>query len=83
VDSALTYDELVGIARQDDNILGLALTVSRGKRFAVTDDSDWDVRLVVLHAERVQAWEQMIDDTIAQGHFLYSFTLFITARIRQ
>jgi predicted nucleotidyltransferase len=47
VDSAQTYDELVDIARRDDNIVGLVLTGSRGKGFAVTDDSDWDVRLVV------------------------------------
>jgi SAM-dependent methyltransferase len=37
----------------------------------------------LLQADRVQAWEQMIDDAIAQGHFLYSFTLFITAGTRQ
>jgi hypothetical protein len=47
VDSARTYDELVEIARRDDNIVGLVLTGSRGRDFAVTNESDWDVRLVV------------------------------------
>ena len=47
VDSARTYDELVEIARQDDHIIGLILTGSRGRGFAVTENSDWDVRLVV------------------------------------
>ena len=37
----------------------------------------------LLEAGRAQAWERMIDDAIAHGHFLYSFTLFITAGIRQ
>jgi len=47
VDSAPTYDELVEIARRDDNIVGLVLTGSRGRDFAVTSESDWDIRLVV------------------------------------
>ncbi len=47
MDSARTYDELVEIAREDDDIIGLVLTGSRGRGFAVTNDSDWDVRLVV------------------------------------
>lgn len=43
----MTYDDLVEIARQDDAIVGLVLTGSRGRGFAVTDESDWDVRLIV------------------------------------
>ena len=41
------YDELVASARRDENIVGLVLTGSRGRRFPVSDASDWDVRLVV------------------------------------
>jgi len=58
VDSARAYEELVEIARHDDNIVGLVLTGSRGRGFAETDDSDWDVRLVVrddvAHAYRAR-----------------------------
>ena len=43
----MTYDELVEIARTDDAIVGLVLTGSRGRGYAVTDGADWDVRLVV------------------------------------
>jgi predicted nucleotidyltransferase len=43
----MTYDELVEFARRDDAIVGLVLTGSRGRGFAVTEESDWDVRLVV------------------------------------
>jgi hypothetical protein len=37
----------------------------------------------LLEAGRVQAWERMIDDAIARGHFLYSFTVFITAGMKR
>jgi predicted nucleotidyltransferase len=47
MDSAKAYDELVETARRDENIVGLVLTGSRGRGFAVTEESDWDVRLVV------------------------------------
>jgi hypothetical protein len=43
----VTYEELVALARDDPNVLGLVLTGSRGARALVRDDSDWDVRLVV------------------------------------
>jgi hypothetical protein len=43
----MTYEELVEIARGDDAIVGLVLTGSRGRGFAVTADADWDVRLIV------------------------------------
>ena len=33
----------------------------------------------LLGAEEVGAWEGMIDESIAEGHFLYSFSVFITA----
>jgi SAM-dependent methyltransferase len=33
----------------------------------------------LLEADHVAAWEQMIDDSVAEGHFLYSYSLFITA----
>jgi SAM-dependent methyltransferase len=36
----------------------------------------------VLEADDVRAWEQMIDESVANGHFLYSFSLFITAGTR-
>jgi hypothetical protein len=43
----VTYDELMDLARSDDAVLGLVLTGSRGTDMFVTDQSDWDVRLVV------------------------------------
>jgi hypothetical protein len=43
----VTYEELVALARDDPNVLGLVLTGSRGAGAPVHDDSDWDVRLVV------------------------------------
>ncbi len=43
----MTYDELVEIARADDAVVGLVLAGSRGRGYAVTDDADWDVHLVV------------------------------------
>jgi predicted nucleotidyltransferase len=43
----VTYDELVASAREDDGVLGLVLTGSRAHGMFVTDESDWDVRLVV------------------------------------
>jgi predicted nucleotidyltransferase len=43
----VTYDELVAIASDDDGVLGLVLTGSRAHGAFVTDESDWDVRLVV------------------------------------
>lgn len=41
------YADLVDRARRDDDVLGLILTGSQGRRFRVRPDSDWDVRLVV------------------------------------
>jgi SAM-dependent methyltransferase len=32
-----------------------------------------------LESHEARAWEQMIDDAVAARHFLYSFTLFLTA----
>jgi len=43
----MTYEQLVELARRDAGIVGLILTGSRGREFAVGDESDWDVRLVV------------------------------------
>jgi hypothetical protein len=43
----VTFDELVEMARADDAVVGLVLTGSRGRGYAVSDDADWDVRLVV------------------------------------
>jgi hypothetical protein len=43
----VTYEELVALARDDQNVLGLVLTGSRGAGTLVRDDSDWDVRIVV------------------------------------
>jgi hypothetical protein len=43
----VTYDELVEAVRTDGGVLGLVLTGSRGSGAFVTDESDWDVRLVV------------------------------------
>jgi hypothetical protein len=47
-----TYAELVEAAVDDESIVGLVLTGSRGRRAYVQDDADWDVRLVVRDAER-------------------------------
>lgn len=43
----MTYEELVELAERDDAIVGLVLTGSRGRGFAMVEGSDWDVRLVV------------------------------------
>ena len=43
----MSYEELIEFAERDEGILGLILTGSRGRGFAVTDESDWDVRLIV------------------------------------
>jgi predicted nucleotidyltransferase len=40
-------EDLVRAARADDNVLGLVLGGSRGKGAYVTDESDWDVYVVV------------------------------------
>jgi len=50
----MTYGELVEVARTDVGIVGLVLTGSRGRGYAVTEDSDWDVRLV--------ARDEVVDD---------------------
>lgn len=41
------YRQLVERAREDDDVLGLILTGSRGRGFRVRPDSDYDVRLVL------------------------------------
>jgi hypothetical protein len=43
----MTYEELLEVVRADEAVLGLVLTGSRGRGFAVAEDADWDVRLVV------------------------------------
>lgn len=43
----MTYEDIVELARTDEAILGLVLTGSRATGLGVTDDSDWDVRLIV------------------------------------
>lgn len=37
----------------------------------------------LLAPDDVPSWERMIDDAVAAGHFLYSFTLFLTAGTRR
>jgi hypothetical protein len=32
----------------------------------------------LLEAERVREWERMIDESVAEGRFLYSFSVFVT-----
>jgi len=41
------YERFVEAAAEDDDMLGLVLTGSRGRGVFVRPDSDWDVRLVV------------------------------------
>ena len=52
MDAEREYADLVEAAREDDNVVGLVLTGSRGSGFAITDGSDWDVRLVVRDEAR-------------------------------
>jgi predicted nucleotidyltransferase len=52
MDAEREYAELVEAARNDDNVVGLVLTGSRGSGAGVTDRSDWDVRLVVRDEAR-------------------------------
>jgi hypothetical protein len=44
---AFDFNSLVESAREDQRVLGLVLTGSRGRSAFVRHDSDWDVRLVV------------------------------------
>ena len=77
----MTYEELVAVARDDDGVLGLVLTGSRAHGTFVTDDSDWDVRLVVRdndldeyrsrygtpHGSRVEVFVLTLADLAAVG----------------
>jgi predicted nucleotidyltransferase len=77
----VTYDELVAVARDDDGVVGLVLTGSRAYGAFVTDDSDWDVRLVVSddvldeyrsryatpHGSRVEVFVLTLADLAAVG----------------
>jgi predicted nucleotidyltransferase len=77
----VTCEELVAIARDDDGVLGLVLTGSRAHGAFVTDDSDWDVRLVVRddvldeyrsrygtpHGSRVEVFVLTLADLAAVG----------------
>jgi SAM-dependent methyltransferase len=36
-----------------------------------------------LPAQEVRRWEQMLDDALAEGHFLYSFTMYVTVGIKK
>jgi hypothetical protein len=44
---ATDFEALVAHTREDDRVLGLVLTGSRGRGPHAREDSDWDVRLVV------------------------------------
>jgi hypothetical protein len=77
----VTYEELVAIAREDEGVLGLILTGSRARGAFVTDESDWDVRLVVRdydldeyrsrygtpHGSRVEVFVLTLADLAAAG----------------
>jgi hypothetical protein len=77
----MTYEELVDLARSDDGVLGLVLTGSRGQDILITDESDWDVRLVVRaddldeyrsrygtpHGSRVEVFVLTLADLAAAG----------------
>ncbi|MEJ7566964.1 MAG: hypothetical protein WKF41_01745 [Gaiellaceae bacterium] len=45
--AAEEYERLVERGRQDEDVLGLVLTGSRGRGAFVHEGSDWDVRLIV------------------------------------
>jgi predicted nucleotidyltransferase len=77
----VTYEELVAVARDDVGVLGLVLTGSRAHGAFVTDESDWDVRLVVRdddldqyrsrygtpHGSRVEVFVLTLADLAAVG----------------
>jgi predicted nucleotidyltransferase len=77
----VTYEELVDMTRSDEGVLGLVLTGSRGQGRFVTDESDWDVRLVVRedvldeyrsrfgtpHGSRVEVFVLTLADLAAVG----------------
>jgi predicted nucleotidyltransferase len=46
-DQPLTFERLLAVARERDDVLGLFLFGSRGRRYMVDASSDWDVCVVL------------------------------------
>jgi predicted nucleotidyltransferase len=65
------FDELLREARDDDNVVGIVVFGSRGKRAFVTERSDWDVFVVVnehrserpfVHGAELETVEVTLDE---------------------
>jgi hypothetical protein len=53
----LTFDELLSVARQRDDVVGLYVFGSRGRDFMVDDRSDWDVCVVLRDTDARRTFE--------------------------
>jgi hypothetical protein len=49
-DRLLSFDELLSVARQREDVIGLYVFGSRGREFMVDEQSDWDVCVVLRDA---------------------------------
>lgn len=54
----MTFDELLAVARQRDDVLGLYVFGSRGRDFMVDDRSDWDTCVILTNAAARDAFAQ-------------------------
>jgi hypothetical protein len=52
----LTFDELLEVARQRDDVIGVFVFGSRGRQFMVDERSDWDVCVVLADGEASDAF---------------------------
>jgi hypothetical protein len=53
----VTFEELVAVAHERDEIVGLYVFGSRGRDFMVDERSDWDVCVVLRNADERRAFE--------------------------
>jgi hypothetical protein len=81
-DEALTFEKLLAVAQERDEVLGLFLFGSRGRQYMVDASSDWDVCVVVrdeaalkrfdgeypyIHGARVEISSTTIDELRVAG----------------
>lgn len=57
VSTSLTFDELLEVAREREEVLGLYVFGSRGRNFMVDERSDWDVCVVLADPEARDAFD--------------------------
>jgi predicted nucleotidyltransferase len=54
----LTFDEILEVARDRDDVIGLYVFGSRGREFMVDEQSDWDVCVVLGDGDARRAFEE-------------------------